>query len=185
MKTKLKNRTLWYDGTSEVNPNDVPSLILSGIPIDKISVTEINSDIQQVNYLIESDDPLANQLLIKKLNNEFSKEWKIPNSYKTLDLELFVQSKMHEFFKRKNITEQSHQSKYSHRVNSELVAIEKYQIDMTFRTIIYIIDKLSESNTLWGVGRGSSCASLVLFLLGLHAVDPIRYNIAMEEFFHD
>jgi DNA polymerase III alpha subunit len=33
------------------------------------------------------------------------------------------------------------------------------------------------------VGRGSSVASYVLFLIGVHKIDPIKYELPIEEFF--
>ena len=47
----------------------------------------------------------------------------------------------------------------------------------------YIIDTLRENNVVWGVGRGSSVASYVLFLLGVHKIDSVKYNLPLEEFF--
>jgi len=47
----------------------------------------------------------------------------------------------------------------------------------------YIVDTLRANNILWGVGRGSSVASYVLFLIGIHKVDSIKYNLPIEEFF--
>ena len=53
------------------------------------------------------------------------------------------------------------------------------------KTVIFIVDTFKEAGIVWGVGRGSSCASYILFLLGLHLVDPIKFDISMDEFFHD
>jgi DNA polymerase III alpha subunit len=47
----------------------------------------------------------------------------------------------------------------------------------------YIVDTLRENKVLWGVGRGSSVSSYVLFLLGIHKIDSIKYNLPIEEFF--
>jgi DNA polymerase III alpha subunit len=47
----------------------------------------------------------------------------------------------------------------------------------------YIVDTLRANNVVWGVGRGSSVASYVLHLIGVHKVDSIKYNIPIEEFF--
>jgi DNA polymerase III alpha subunit len=179
MKTVLKDRTLWYDGTSEVNADNVPSLILSGLPIDKISIVTETDDIKLFNSL--ADESIC---LNKSANNEFNRSWNIPKSYETLEIDSFVDQKMQEFFKKKNISVLK-QTEYAARVVEELKQINGRDIVMIFRTIIYAVDKLKQSNTLWGVGRGSSCASLVLFLIGLHAVDPIKYSISMDEFFHD
>ena len=47
----------------------------------------------------------------------------------------------------------------------------------------YIVDTLRENKVLWGVGRGSSVSSYVLFLIGIHKIDSVKYNLPIEEFF--
>jgi DNA polymerase III alpha subunit len=51
------------------------------------------------------------------------------------------------------------------------------------KTMKYIVDTLRANNIVWGVGRGSSVASYVLHIIGVHKIDPIKYNIPIEEFF--
>ena len=46
----------------------------------------------------------------------------------------------------------------------------------------YIIDTLRENNIVWGVGRGSSVSSYMLYLIGVHKVDSIKYNLNINEF---
>ncbi len=48
--------------------------------------------------------------------------------------------------------------------------------------LIYIIDTMRKYNKLWGVGRGSSVSSYVLYLLGVHKVDSYKYNLDIKEF---
>jgi DNA polymerase III alpha subunit len=48
--------------------------------------------------------------------------------------------------------------------------------------LIYVIDVMTEKNVVWGVGRGSSCSSYLLYLLGLHEVDPVKYEIEISDF---
>jgi DNA polymerase III alpha subunit len=48
--------------------------------------------------------------------------------------------------------------------------------------LIYIIDTMRKNNIVWGVGRGSSVASYILYLLGVHKVDSVKYNLHIEEF---
>ena len=74
---------------------------------------------------------------------------------------------------------------YGRRVDNELAMIKKMNMAEFFRTLIYVVETLKSTKTVWGVGRGSSCASLVLYLIGLHRVDPVKFNIDMTEFFHD
>jgi DNA polymerase III alpha subunit len=41
---------------------------------------------------------------------------------------------------------------------------------------------MRKNSLVWGVGRGSSVASYVLFLIGIHKIDSIKYNLNIEEF---
>jgi len=47
----------------------------------------------------------------------------------------------------------------------------------------YVVDTLRENQIVWGVGRGSSVASYVLYLIGVHKIDSIKYKLPIEEFF--
>ena len=169
MKTELNDRMLWFDGTNQVSPEDVPSLILSGCSLDQIIVTSLNDDVHQFN-LIE-DEMIS---IEKNENKPFNFDYNIPQIYKTLDVEYRL---------RLEVDGMPHQ--YEARLEDELKEIKKRDMIPLLRTLIYIVDKFKESKTVWGVGRGSSCASLVLFLIGLHKVDPIKFGIPMTEFFHD
>jgi DNA polymerase III alpha subunit len=53
------------------------------------------------------------------------------------------------------------------------------------KTMKYIVDTLRANNIVWGVGRGSSVASYVLHIIGVHKIDSIKYNIPIEEFFKE
>ena len=51
------------------------------------------------------------------------------------------------------------------------------------RCLVYIIDTMRKHDIVWGVGRGSSVASYVIHLLGVHKVNSVKYNIDLKEFF--
>lgn len=68
------------------------------------------------------------------------------------------------------------------RVDKELgLFIEHNMLDLLFY-LKYLVDTMRENNIVWGVGRGSSVASYVLFLLGIHKIDSIKYNLDIHEF---
>jgi DNA polymerase III alpha subunit len=50
------------------------------------------------------------------------------------------------------------------------------------RWMKYFVDTCTEYDIVWGVGRGSSVASYVLYLIGVHSIDPIKYNLDWQEF---
>ena len=48
--------------------------------------------------------------------------------------------------------------------------------------MIYLVDIMRQNNIVWGVGRGSSVASFVLYLIGVHKINPIIYDLDWREF---
>ena len=96
--------------------------------------------------------------------------WFMPDNYKEMDIEKFVLDSCKE-------------EEYTQRAKVELEEFSKRNLTMLLRQVKYIIDTLRKNNIVWGVGRGSSVASLVLHILGVHKIDPIKYNIPLNEFF--
>lgn len=72
---------------------------------------------------------------------------------------------------------------YVNRLELELERVEQTGMADFIRCLLWITDTMRENNIPWGLGRGSSCASLVMFLIGVNKVDPVRYDIPMEEFY--
>lgn len=71
------------------------------------------------------------------------------------------------------------------RVSQELELYIKHGMFDLLYVMKYIVDTLRANNVIWGVGRGSSVASYVLFLIGVHKIDSIKYNLPIEEFFKE
>ena len=69
------------------------------------------------------------------------------------------------------------------RVSQELELYIKHGMYDVLHVMKYIVDTLRANNIVWGVGRGSSVASYVLYLIGVHKIDSIKYSIPIEEFF--
>ena len=68
------------------------------------------------------------------------------------------------------------------RVQMEYDLFEKKQFIRVLQFLIYFVDTLRANNIVWGVGRGSSVASLCLFLIGVHKINPMLYNLDITEF---
>ena len=68
------------------------------------------------------------------------------------------------------------------RVKMEYELFEKKQFIKVLQFLIYFIDTLRANNVVWGVGRGSSVASFCLFLIGVHKINPMLYNLDITEF---
>ena len=68
------------------------------------------------------------------------------------------------------------------RVSSELVLFVQHGMLDLLYYLKYLVDTMRDNKIMWGVGRGSSVASYVLFLLGVHKVDSIKYELDIHEF---
>lgn len=72
---------------------------------------------------------------------------------------------------------------YHDRLDREMEEIRKREFEPIVRHLMFMVDDFKKRKVVWGVGRGSSCASLVMFLIGLNLVDPIEHDIPMDEFY--
>lgn len=101
--------------------------------------------------------------------------WTIPKKYLALDVEELCITALEE----KNLNTDV----YIERLSWELTQMEQKEMHQFVRCLLYVTYRFKEDGVLWGVGRGSSCASLIMYLLGINKVDPVKYNIPAEEFF--
>lgn len=176
--TTLKDRVLWFDGDSSFKPQALYDFILSGKELNSnIFVTELSQDIIQFNRMVPDKS-----LSIKTELKEITPEWIIPDKYKNIDLTKFLLTKLlaeideNEFY-REDIDERLS------RVHTELDLYRKYGLEDILKVIIYIVDVFVENDIVWGTGRGSSCCSYCLYLIGLHDVDSVEYELDLTEFF--
>jgi DNA polymerase III alpha subunit len=68
------------------------------------------------------------------------------------------------------------------RVASELDLFIQHNMMPVLCYLKYLVDSMREKHIVWGVGRGSSVASYCLFLIGIHKIDSIKYNLDITEF---
>lgn len=101
-------------------------------------------------------------------------KWIIPDEYASLDLVWESINRMNKL----GLTDPT----YHDRLSYELTEMDKRGMFPFVRCVLYVVDVLKKNNIVWGVGRGSSCASLVLFVLGINKVDPVKYDIPVKEF---
>lgn len=96
-------------------------------------------------------------------------DWFMPDYYQRLDIE-------------KYLIEKCKTSQEIERVEQELIEYESRQMYNLLRYMCYLVDFMRENNIVWGVGRGSSVSSYVLFLIGIHKVNSIQYDLDYKEF---
>lgn len=180
--TKLSNRTLWYDGDSTVPANKIAELVSAGLPTSGLFVEELTKDIEQFNKFVSDDEKIT----IKKSVRDLTFDWTIPKEYQELDVEEYVIDKLNDELDLWSRIATSNIAPrielYSKRVNDELNLYKSMGLYDILRVLIYIINTLQSNNTVWGVGRGSSVSSYVLYLIGVHDVDSVKYELDITDF---
>jgi DNA polymerase III alpha subunit len=68
------------------------------------------------------------------------------------------------------------------RVGQELLLYQERDLFNLLRYLKYFVDTMRKNQVVWGLGRGSSTASYVLYLLGVHKINSLYYDLPIEEF---
>jgi DNA polymerase III alpha subunit len=68
------------------------------------------------------------------------------------------------------------------RVGEELLLYQERDLFDLLRYMKYLVDVMRTNHVIWGVGRGSSVASYVLYLLGVHRINSMFYDLDLREF---
>ncbi len=95
--------------------------------------------------------------------------WYMPDKYKTLDIAQWLLDQC--------TTEPELQ-----RVGEELLLYQERDLFNLLRYLKYFVDTMRKNNIVWGLGRGSSVASYVLYLIGVHKINSMYYDLDIGEF---
>jgi len=126
------------------------------------SIKDTGLDLQQLQTVPKRSTPA-------KVDAANIANWYMPQKYYELNVLEWLLSKC------QNDTEKK-------RVEQEYVLFEKKKFIKVLQFLIYFIDTLRANNIVWGVGRGSSVASFCLFLIGVHKINPLQYDLNITEF---
>lgn len=174
ISTELDDRILWYDGDSTIPESDIIKMISSGVSVAGLFVDHISSDINQYNALV----PRNERISIKETTDIDPKVWMIPDPYNTIDPIVYV-LKLAD-----SLPDSGDKAERLQRVEDELILYDDMGLLEILKVLIYVINTLQTNNVVWGVGRGSSVSSYVLYLIGVHDVDSYAYDLQIEDFLH-
>lgn len=96
-------------------------------------------------------------------------DWLMPEQYKSMDIAKFI-------------LDQCQSEAELQRAGEELLLFQERDMFVLLRYLKYLVDTMRANNIVWGVGRGSSVASFVLFLLGIHRINSLYYDLSIDEF---
>ena len=142
----------------------------NNIYLDKQTVDQFNKskDLNRDNfdYLEEYSKP---NLSLKQFDNNLQNNWFMPEEYKSFNMEQYLLSLCKTTVEIK-------------RVEEELTLFAQYDMINLLCYLKYLVDTMRGNSIVWGVGRGSSVASYCLYLLGVHKIDSIKYDLDIREF---
>lgn len=95
--------------------------------------------------------------------------WFIPPAYRALDVHALLLPRCPDDAARA-------------RLALEMAAFTARDLLGLLQTMCALVDYFRRDGIVWGVGRGSSCASYTLFLIGVHKVDALLYDLDFGEF---
>lgn len=100
---------------------------------------------------------------------ERQQSWSMPDTYKTMDI-------------AEHVLGLCQTQEQLQRAGQELLMFQERGLFDLLRYLKYLVDVMRDNQVIWGVGRGSSVASYVLFLLGVHRIDSLYYDLDPQEF---
>jgi len=144
------------------------------VNLNDLNITNVEKFNDAINNLYLSNNKLvqynAPNFSIEEFDKLNQQTWHMPQKYKELDIAEYLLS----------LCETDTELQ---RVGYELLEFQKLDFFDALRFLKYFVDIMRNNNIVWGVGRGSSVASYVLFLLGIHKINSIKYNLLPDEFF--
>lgn len=157
-----------------VDENDLVEGLLQGKNA-KYIVTKDAEKIDSYNHfctLFKFDDQIDYETPADtndKYSYKNADNWWMPDEYRNMNII--------DYLLEKTNNEEQYQ-----RVVEELTLFEERNMFPMLKFLVYMVDQLKHNNILWGVGRGSSVASYILYLIGVHRIDSIKYDLDYKEF---
>jgi hypothetical protein len=157
---------------------DICNLIMQGRDVgslrhvvvdDAINLEELIAHVEQPESLLTWTVPCNANTSVPEFHAAQQSMWHMPDQYKTLDI-------------AKHVLGLCNTEAELQRCGTELLLYQERGLFDLLRYLKYLVDVMTQNQVIWGVGRGSSVASYVLYLLGVHRIDSMYYNLDIAEF---
>lgn len=125
--------------------------------------------LEDVPTFIRYNELVVQAMSVEDFDHRNQGRWLMPDEYKQLDIAEYVLSLCE--------SEAALQ-----RVGEELLLYQARDLFDLLKYLKFLVDVMQKNNLIWGVGRGSSVASYVLYLLKIHRIDSLHYNLDIAEF---
>ena len=158
------------------NESDIMDLIMQGRTADSLKnmlvddTVSLEEAVQFVDRMPELIKHVGNpNVSLNVFDKEKQATWHMPEDYKNLDIAQYILGLCN------NEAELQ-------RCGEELLLYQERDLFNLLKYLKYLVDVMIDNQVIWGVGRGSSVASYVLYKLGVHRIDSMFYNLDVHEF---
>jgi hypothetical protein len=158
--------------------NDVCDLLMQGRSVDSlkrlvvdpsINIEDLAMQVERPESLLTWTFPYNQGSSVPEFHLSQQMAWHMPDEYRQLDIAAYILGLCN--------SEAELQ-----RVGEELLLYQERDLFNLLRYLKYLVDVMTANRVIWGVGRGSSVASYVLYKLGVHRIDSLFYNLDPHEF---
>jgi len=158
--------------------DDICDLIMQGRDIDSLKHVRVDKtvDLEQLITFVERPEslltwgfPYDSNVSVPEFHLTNQLSWHMPEEYKQLNI-------------AKHILGLCGSEAELQRCGEELLLFQERDLFDLLRYLKYLVDVMIANRVIWGVGRGSSVASFVLYKLGVHRTDSLHYNLDVGEF---
>jgi len=155
--------------------DDVLDLVMQGRDIESLDgmIVDHTMDLTAWPDILDPTPNLQQQRIhncsVPEWHAQQQDNWHMPDQYKKLDIAALVLGLCN--------SEAELQ-----RCGAELLMYQERNLFDLLRYLKYLVDTMTAHSVIWGVGRGSSVASFVLYKLGVHRIDSLYYKLDIAEF---
>lgn len=143
---------------------------LNGIMVDPpVDLETAALILDDVPGFIQYDKYAEENLSVQEFDHRNQQRWFMPEEYQQLDI-------------AKHVLDLCHSEAELQRVGEELLLYQERNLFDLLRYLKYLVDVMQTNRLIWGVGRGSSVASYVLYLMRVHRVNSMFYDLDPAEF---
>ena len=146
------------------------SIQIDGMLVDaSVDLETAAAILENVPKFIQYNELSLQAITVEEFDHANQGHWLMPDEYKNLDI-------------AEHVLNLCKSEAALQRVGEELLLYQARDLFDLLRYLKFLVDIMKQNNLIWGVGRGSSVASYVLYLLGVHRIDSLHYNLDIAEF---
>ncbi len=143
---------------------------MDGATVDTaLDLERLINSVQDPGSLLTWTFPEQSDIAVPEFDLQRQSRWFMPENYREMDI-------------AQHVLDLCGNEAQLQRAGEELLLYQERGLLDLLRYLRYLVDTMTQHNVIWGVGRGSSVSSYVLYLLGVHRIDSMYYDLDVREF---